>query len=702
MDHPRWIGAWPEAARFAPTRDQGERVLYLRHADPRGYEVVQVNRSGDQVGIHAQESLPGPIQWRGDHGLFLWDSQLHLALDRPLAWGDPVAEARWESDQAFVFSTEEGLYHWDLDQDRVTTLAELVAENPPQEPKGFLGPQQDRLFPVVKEREDEKRERKDRKNPRIYYGKNRELIQAHLSPSGNRVLVVDGNKRGGKKDRMPVYVTRSGFVDLEKVREKVADVRPSRHRLRIYDLRSGAAVELESPAGKKRPIRVEQARWSRDGRLALSLFTQDFKDRWLMEVDFKGQRLVTLDHLHDEAWIPWSFNEFGWTHDGAFWFLSEKTGYSQLYLREQGVTRALTRGRHEVASVKLSPDGSFYYTANAERPTRFDVYRTDRQGRTRRVSDLGGLTEFDLSRDGRTLLLMHSKTHRPPELYLQAASPGKQPRPITRITRPEFLSVAWTEPQIVEVPSRHQTRPIYSRLYSPGDASARRPGVIFVHGAGYLQDAHEGWSYYFREFMFHSLLNQSGVVVLDMDYRASAGYGRDWRTAIYGRMGHPELQDLEDGVRYLVEHHQVDPERVGIYGGSYGGFMTLMALFKSPGTFACGAALRPVTDWAHYNFGYTGRILNLPKDDQEAYRLSSPIEWAEGLQDPLLMCHGMLDDNVLAQDTIRLAQRLIELKKENWEMALYPVEPHSFIEPSSWLDEYRRIHKLFKQHLRLP
>ena len=244
-------------------------------------------------------------------------------------------------------------------------------------------------------------------------------------------------------------------------------------------------------------------------------------------------------------------------------------------------------------------------------------------------------------------------------------------------------------------------RPIHARLYLPSeDAAGPRPAVVFVHGAGYLQNAHQGWSSYFREFMFHTLLTRRGYVVLDMDFRASAGYGRDWRTAIYRQMGTPELEDLADGIDYLVAEHDVDRERIGVYGGSYGGFVTFMAMFRRPELFAAGAALRPVTDWAHYNHGYTSNILNTPELDPEAYERSSPIEFAEGLRKPLLICTGMLDDNVLFQDSVRLVQRLIELGKEDWELAVYPAEAHGFVEPSSWLDEYRRVLKLFETHLR--
>jgi dipeptidyl aminopeptidase/acylaminoacyl peptidase len=164
-------------------------------------------------------------------------------------------------------------------------------------------------------------------------------------------------------------------------------------------------------------------------------------------------------------------------------------------------------------------------------------------------------------------------------------------------------------------------------------------------------------------------------------------------------MGGRDLQDQVDASKYLTKEFNIDPDRIGIYGGSYGGFITEFALFTQAQYFGAGAAIRSVTDWAHYNHGYTSNILNLPQTDTVAYRQSSPIYFAEGLKDPLLILHGMVDVNVLAQDDIRLAQRLIELGKENWELALYPVEDHAFVRPSSWTDEYKRIFKIFEENL---
>lgn len=164
-------------------------------------------------------------------------------------------------------------------------------------------------------------------------------------------------------------------------------------------------------------------------------------------------------------------------------------------------------------------------------------------------------------------------------------------------------------------------------------------------------------------------------------------------------MGGRDLQDYIDAKNYLVNTHGIDPMRTGIYGGSYGGFITLMAMLTEPEVFKAGAALRSVTDWAHYNHEYTSNILNYPETDPEAYRKSSPIYFADQLKGRLLMLHGMIDDNVQFQDVVRLSQRFIELGKTNWDMAIYPVEAHGFRETYSWVDEYRRILELFTKEL---
>ncbi len=218
-------------------------------------------------------------------------------------------------------------------------------------------------------------------------------------------------------------------------------------------------------------------------------------------------------------------------------------------------------------------------------------------GAIEQLTALGGVNEYRLSADEQQLLLIHSTSYSPPQLWLQSATPGAQARPLFDPRTEGYRQYALQPPEYVWYPSTHGNFQIPAKLYrARGEGAGRGAAVIFVHGAGYTQDVHEGYPYYFREQLFHNLLSARGVTVIVPDYRASAGFGRDWRTAIYRQMGHPELEDLLDAKTYLVANHGVDGERIGVYGGSYGGFMAMMALFRTPTEFAAGAALRPVTD----------------------------------------------------------------------------------------------------------
>lgn len=711
MAHSRWIGQWPEEVRFSPA---GGRILAVRKKDPRGQEVLELDRQGRILTTHDTGSLPGELS-RGKNGvLFSWRGDLFLESpqrQRLTQTKEKESGPRWLDANSYTYQLGDKVMLENRATGAHREVAELVFEGDPNaEESNFVGKQQERLFPVLKEREEaDKRVKEAGGIPKLYLGTNRELVRAELAADSRQLLLVTAPENKAKQDKMPDYVTDDGYLTTQELRVKVGDDPAANQELALVNLadKSRRSLSLEGlPTWRKdRAIRVEDARWSDNGRLALMLLSQEFKDRWLVEVDFGAAKLNLIEHLHDPAWHSWDLNEFGWTPDGkTFWYQSEKTGYAHLYLWDGTASKALTQGSFEVTSIKPGPDGkSFYFRANRQRPSQYDIYRVDRSGKLEQVTNLGGNTGYDLSADGKEIVFLHSTIDHPPEVYLQSSTPGAPARQLTHFTSQEFQAIDWTVPSIVAVPSSHQSRPIPAKLYLPkGGARPGGAAVVFVHGAGYLQNSDEAWSYYYHEFMFHTLLNQLGVTVLDMDYRASAGYGREWRTAIYRQMGTPELEDLQDGVAYLVKEHGVARGRVGVYGGSYGGFMTLMAMFKDPELFACGAALRPVTDWAQYEHEYTARILNTPKEDPESYLRSSPIEFAEGLKHPLLICHGMLDDNVVAQDTVRLTQRLIALEKENWETALYPVEPHGFIEPSSWLDEYRRILKLFRTHLNLP
>ena len=553
----------------------------------------------------------------------------------------------------------------------------------------------------------------------------------YLNPLHRVVFIRVDESAEGKSTTVPTFVTGNGYVGTFEARAKVSQQEPNQimhlHFIQkdtvvkidcstLTDIRKKPAY-MDTTGGmyfkNDRPLFVHDPVFATNKPLALlDIRAADNKDRWIVLVNLLDGKISELEHQHDEAWIggpgisEWNMENatLGFVQqDEVIYFQSEEHGFSQLYelnLNTKKKELVYPGGQgFEMQSVTLSSDGTRYFVVhNASDPRTLQgawLHRIHRKLVPVISNATGGFKDAAISPDEQDVVYLASTANTPWELYVKTGT--KQAIKITRSTSKAFSDYSWKSPFFITLKAS-DGKDVHARLYAPTDAKKNGAAVLFVHGAGYLQNAHSWWSHYYREYMFHNLLVDQGYTVLDVDYRASAGYGRDYRTAIYRHMGGRDVQDFIDAKNYLATL-SIDTNRVGIYGGSYGGFVTLMSLFQHPDAFACGAALRSVTDWSHYNHEYTSNILNYPETDLTAYRKSSPIYYAEGLKKPLLILHGMVDDNVQFQDVVRLQQRLIELGKTNWELAAYPVEAHGFKESYSWYDEYRRIYELFETHL---
>ena len=689
--------------RFDAARRQ---AVFVRNGDVflrvLGGPLLQLTRSNEAEAEPRFGTDGRSVVWRAGNDWYRWSADTRLV--------QPAALPRAEKDPAAAPEADA------LREHQLRLSAQLARE------KAFRDAQREHA-------DAQRKADPTRAAAPVYLGDKVVIANSAMSPDGRWLLVVTEPKdapkgRGGK---MPMYVTESGYEEAEDVRVRVGRNPPLGQKLVLVDLANGQSRELAlaalpgitsdpladlrkaaglEPFKGERAVRIDNIAWSDDGgNVAVMARAVDNKDRWIASVDFAGGKLVPAHRLTDPAWINWNFNEFGWLPGGrTLWFLSEESGYSHLYTVVPGQrANRLTSGRWEASSPQWSPDGATaYFMCNRSWPGDYEVCAVPSTGgEVRDVTALNGVEDFTLSPDGTRLLLRWSAHHTPPQLAVQAVAGGEAVK-LTDTRSADYKARNWLAPKIVQVPSTHGAGTVWAKLYRPETLEPGRkyPVVMFVHGAGYLQNVHARWPVYFREQMFHQLLVERGYVVLDMDFRASEGYGRDWRTAIYQRMGHPELEDYLDGVKYMVAEHQGDAANVGIYGGSYGGFMSFMALFRAPEVFKAGAALRPVTDWTSYNHEYTSNILNTPEIDPAAFKRSSPIEYVENFRGHLLISHGMIDDNVFYQDSVRLAQRLIELKKPNWELASYPLERHAYQHPESWYDQYRRILELFEDNLK--
>jgi dipeptidyl aminopeptidase/acylaminoacyl peptidase len=750
MRHPRWIGIAPNNVFWSPDNktvyfywnpegalSDSLYAITIQNQTPRIVSLKEKRESPSRFGRYNKAYTKMAYEKNGD--IFLYDvvtgkiSQITSTVTQeygPYFSGD---------EKKIIFTVGYDAYSWEIGTGKLAQITNFQKDQKLihvlSDQEKWLADDQLAHLKVLKERKtkhDLKKKNKKAeqpKKPKEIFLENKIVEMVQVSPDERYVLYEVSKDTNPKKTVVPNYVTSSGFTEDIISRTKVGAPVAS-NELYIYDIPGDTVyqVNTEDIPGimdappysnghskkansqrKFRPVNFTIVNWSDDGAYCVVVVQAlDFKDSWIMLLDPATQKLSLLYREHDEAWVggPTSrgFGEIspmGWLSDNKrIWFTSEESGYSHLYTVDVTTKKkqALTQGKFEVQQVRLSRNSNYFYIISNEiHPGEKHFYRLSTNGgKMERITTMTGAHEVDLSPDEKTIAFRHSYSNRPWELYIMENKPGAKPRQITNSLTEEFKSYSWRDPEVITFKGR-DTAMIYGRIYKPQKANGA--AIVFVHGAGYLQNAHKWWSNYYKEYMFHNLLADRGYYVIDVDYRASAGYGRAWRTGIYRHMGGKDLEDNIDAAKLLIDQYGVDPKRIGIYGGSYGGFITLMAMFTEPDVFAAGAALRPVTDWAHYNHAYSGCILNMPYQDSLAYAKSSPLYYAEGLKGALLICHGMVDTNVHFQDVVRLSQRLIELGKENWELAVYPMEDHGFMEPSSWTDEYKRILKLFEENL---
>jgi dipeptidyl aminopeptidase/acylaminoacyl peptidase len=541
------------------------------------------------------------------------------------------------------------------------------------------------------------------------------------SPDGRRIAYTTRDDRGLADLLVPNYLgdrvttdsVKEGFPDQAvRVVETAAlwDDDDSRAGLSDEPLR---VVRMRLGPGKHPAVGA--VAWSPDSRrLAILEILPDMRTRTLhvARADSGAVRSVATDV--DSAWVDdyeWAIVDrptLQWSPDGRWiLFTTERSGFTHLARvgPDGGPVEPLTDGPWEAGWGAWMPDSRrVVVLGNRLRTSERRLEMLDTA--TRRLAPLddepGYSTHPILGARGGLVLYRHSRFAQPVDLWSVALRRGARPQPVTRSVPERFRAVDWVVPEIVEFPARDGVR-LHGLVYRPQpfEPGKRYPVVVFVHGAGSMQNVVDGWTVYSPNFKFHTVLAQKGYVVFEVDYRGSLGYGRDFRTGVYLHLGGKDLDDELAGVDYLKTLDFVDASRIGIYGGSYGGFMTLMALFQSPQTYAAGAALRSVSDWANYYRGnpwYTTQRLRTPESQPQAYYRSSPIHFAEGLQDPLLLLHGVRDDNVHFQDVAQLTERLIRLGKK-FEIMIYPRESHGFVGPESWIDEYRRIEAFFDRTL---
>lgn len=435
--------------------------------------------------------------------------------------------------------------------------------------------------------------------------------------------------------------------------------------------------------------------------------------------EMKNRVITSFDVSADTSYVIFEDSTKGWLYgtDIAFspegstlMIQSEKDGWNHIYTVDAtgGELTQHTFGGYDVPYVSwLSNKEMLIATSEFDRGD-IQIFKLNLANNEKKqlTSADGHRRGFRLTDDHKYLVYSKTYFNEPAELYALEIAKGKEIR-LTDSTPEGFEEMGWQKEDYVKVTSRDGETPLSTSILTPKeiDEANGNPVVVFVHGAGSLQNVFQGWSFsYWREYMFNQYLTKQGYYVIEVDYRHSTGYGRKFREDVTNWMGKYETEDIEDGLAYLADNYPgADTSRVGIYGGSYGGFMALYAVGTAPEHFDAAAALRSVTNWENYyhtNPWYTLPRLGTPEADSANYARSSPITYADSLQKPVLLLHGLIDNNVGFQDAAQYIERLIQTGNEDFDLMMYPSERHGFRDPDSWYDEYRRIYEFFEEKLK--
>lgn len=744
----RVFGLAPRALRWSP---DGETLYFRWRDDPapgqlpdddpwfavdrRGARLRQLSEAGIRLvpGADAVRSLDGnAAAWSREGVLFVWTRGQD---EKPVYSGTGrIGALRMRPDgSAVLFATsglsatppENGdLWEYDLKTGLLRQVAVVTAaEEDPNKQDAWLKAQQNELVAAVRHRKAREERRGELRRTlrtalpqEIPMPKGEHAVDLRLSPDGRFVVF---RARKGPSEPMRThfmeFVNESGKATDKEARPKVGEALPS-WRLGIVAVDASVSPEDIEPRwvedGVEKDTVMHGPIWSPDGSHGVvQVLSMDHKDRWISLIDLEAGTLRHLDHQSEEAWIGgplvigrWSPGFVEWLPDSeAFVFGSTESGWAMLRLATvEGEVAALTEGAFEVRRAELAPGGeSFLLGASREHPGEEHLYRLPvRGGSLERISWGEGRHSWAISPDGGRIATIHESLSDFGDLYLMDAAAGAEPVRITKSGTEAFYRTAWADSEIVEYHLPDQTT-AWARIWETpaGAVRGETPAVVHAHGCGECAQAVvKGWAR-LGSIVYANYLIQRGYAAASVDYRGSSGYGHRNRTYAYRQMGVSDIDSALPLLDLLISDYGVARERIGVYGGSYGGFFTLMSLFRNPGRYAAGVALYPVTDWVHYNQGYTSRILNGSQlDDEEAYRVSSPVYYADGLQDALQIQHGLVDGNVQIQDSFRLAQILIE-KQKDFDLVVYPVEDHGWDEIPTRRDSYRRMTEFFDRHL---
>ena len=485
-------------------------------------------------------------------------------------------------------------------------------------------------------------------------------------------------------DESPVSIVKRaaiGASGTEMIEQRYPSAGTKNAIVDLYLMSPDGQSRIKADLGRDLDYYLARVDWARDGKsLFVQRLSRDQKKLDMLRIDRASGRSTLLFAETSSTWVNLTDN-FKPLTDGSLIWSSERSGFPHLYRWKSGKWMQLTRGDWAVEKVAGIDETNkcVYFTGTQETPIEQQLYwvNYERPDVPTRVTEQGWYNNAVMDKGATHALISRSNTSQPSQTYLADAA-GKR--------------LSWVEQNALNASHPYapyldnHVKPVFGsitgpdgsklfyRMLSPALQSGKRyPVFFFVYGGPHGQQVTDEW---YKALPLHQAMVDRGWIVFTIDNRGTNRRGTKFESAVYRSMGEAEVRDQLAGVEWLKKQSFVEPSKIAVMGWSYGGYMTLKLLEKAPGVFAAGVAVAPVTKWELYDTAYTERYLGNPAVDPKPYQSSDALDDAVKIQDPLLLVHGMSDDNVVFQNSTELYARLQQAKNP-FEMMAYPGATHA-------------------------
>lgn len=461
--------------------------------------------------------------------------------------------------------------------------------------------------------------------------------------------------------------------------------------------------------GEERDIYLPRVKWNSSGsKLAYIWMNRDQSRFELRFADPSTGRSRTAFAEERDTWVNFEsstlFPRVNWIflRNDSFLFASERSGFRHLYLfdSEGGLLRQLTDGSWEVVEIDgLSEDEQIvYFTASEKSPIESHLYsvRTDGTG-FQRVTERKGVHDTRISPSGEYFLRTHSSGRIPPSTAVFGAD-GSEVYTLFESQRPDTDRWAVSYPEFLTIEADDGT-PLHATIMKPPgfDPAKKYPVIVYVYGGPGVQTVVDSWN--LQMLLVGNIIAARDYIVFALDNRGSLGRGHAFEAPLYRNLGSVEVEDQVAGVEFLRTLPYVEADNIGITGGSYGGYMTMLCLFKAPDHFKAGVAQFPGTRWEHYDTIYTERYMDKPQDNPEGYENGAASKYAANLKGHLYIQAGMMDNNAHVQQTFDVIEALLVAGKD-FKLMLYPQAGHGANQPHYFFHSFTTMLDFFDEHMK--